>query len=112
MSLYKGVRIAKGHGILTVKGADSNLLDTSIADNEIITVALEEQQRNPQRKVILVSRDINMRVICDSIGLETEDYTNNQIVKDSESIFTGCATHLVDDRIIERFFFIFSKLVF
>ena len=103
-SLYKGVRIAKGHGILTVKGAESDLLDTSIADNEIITVALEEQQRSPGRKVILASRDINMRVKCDALGLLTEDYIINQVVKDTEHLYTGVKTHLVDEQIIDQFY--------
>jgi PhoH-like ATPase len=103
-SLYKGVRIAKGHGILTVKGAESDLLDISIADNEIITVALEEQQRTPGRKVILASRDINMRVKCDALGLLTEDYIINQVVKDTEHLYTGVKTHLVDEQIIDQFY--------
>ena len=103
-SLYKGVRIAKGKGIVTVKGAESNLLDTSIADNEIITVALEEKQRNEQRKVILVSRDINMRVKCDALNLLTEDYIINQVVKDTDHLYTGFKMHLVDDQIIDQFY--------
>ena len=103
-SLYKGVRIAKGKGIVTVKGAESNLLDTSVADNEIITVALEEKQRNEQRKVILVSRDINMRVKCDALNLLTEDYIINQVVKDTDHLYTGFKMHLVDDQIIDQFY--------
>jgi len=103
-SLYKGVRIAKGKGIVTVKGAESNLLDTSIADNEIITVALEEKQRNEQRKVILVSRDINMRVKCDALNLLTEDYIINQVVKNTDHLYTGFKMHLVDDQIIDQFY--------
>jgi len=103
-SLYKGVRIAKGKGIAVVKGAESSLLDTSIADNEIITVALEEQQRTPQRKVILVSRDINMRVKCDALGLLTEDYIINQVVANTDHLYTGFKKHLVDEQIIDQFY--------
>ena len=103
-SLYKGVRIAKGKGIAVVKGAESSLLDTSIADNEIITVALEEQQRTPQRKVILVSRDINMRVKCDALGLLTEDYIINQVVTNTDHLYTGFKKHLVDEQIIDQFY--------
>ena len=124
-SLYKGIRIDKGKGILTVRGIEAEpgekgvhnvtvsgtplvpartQLDTSIADNEIITVALQEKQQNPRRKVILVSRDINMRVKCDSLGLLTEDYIINQVVKTTEHLYTGYRTHLIDEQIIDQFY--------
>ena len=110
-SLFSGVRIRKGHGILYAWGVeplkDSGLpteLDSTIPDHLIISTALSVKKQHPARKVIMVSRDINMRVICDSLGLETEDYINHQIVKDSDSIYTGFTSHLVDDEIIDRFY--------
>jgi len=110
-SLFNGTRIRKGHGILYAWGVetlqDSGLpceLNPTIPDHLIIATALSVKKQHPGRKVILVSRDINMRVICDSLGLETEDYINNQIVKDSDSIYTGFTSHLVDDEIIDRFY--------
>tara|TARA_R110002020_G_scaffold74257_11_gene190184 strand:- start:333 stop:1673 length:1341 start_codon:yes stop_codon:yes gene_type:complete len=110
-SLFSGVRIRKGHGLLHAWGTEGlrksgfpKDLDPAIPDHLIISTALAVKNDHPDRKVIMVSRDINMRVICDSIGLETEDYINNQIVKDSESIYTGFASHLVDDQIIDRFY--------
>ena len=36
---------------------------------------------NPTRKTIVVTRDINMRVKCDSLGLVTEDYILNEYKK-------------------------------
>ena len=105
-SLYKGVRLGKGKGIVYVKKHNSllNELDLSIADNEIISVALEEMQTNPVRKVVVVSRDINMRVKCDALGLKTEDYITNQVVKDTEALYRGFRSHLVDDELIEQFY--------
>ena len=110
-SLFKGVRIRKGKGILYAWGTEAvqegelpQDLDKSIADHIIIATALAVKKRHPSQKVIMVSRDINMRVICDSIGLLTEDYINHQIVKDSDSIYTGFASRLVDDEIIDRFY--------
>ena len=70
----------------------------------IIAPALKAQ-RESTRKVILVSRDINMRVIADAVGLTSEDFQNNQVVDThSENIFEGYATILVDDQIIDRFY--------
>tara|TARA_R110000824_G_scaffold197409_16_gene380900 strand:- start:10755 stop:12071 length:1317 start_codon:yes stop_codon:yes gene_type:complete len=107
-SLYKGVRLAKGKGIVYVKLCKKeNLpedLDLSIPDNEIIAVALNQKDENPKRKTIVVTRDINMRVKCDSLGLITEDYHSNQAVKDTRHIYTGFTEHLVDEPILDRFY--------
>jgi PhoH-like ATPase len=54
--------------------------------------------------VIVVSRDINMRVKCDSIGLNAEDYVREQVVSDTIDIYTGFITHLVDDQTIDQFY--------
>ena len=73
-------------------------LDVSIPDNEIIGVALNQKDENPKRKVIVVTRDINMRVKCDSLLVSiTEDFQSNQVVKDTSHIYTGFTEHLVDE---------------
>jgi len=105
-SLQKGVKICKGKGYVTVKNPEGLLsqLDMAIADNEIITVALGEKEKNPKRKVILVSRDINMRVKCDALGLLTEDYVVNQVIKNTDHLYTGFKKHLVDEQIVDQFY--------
>ena len=45
-----------------------------------------------------------MRVIADAVGLQSEDFQNNQIVDNSEKIFTGFATIAVDDQIVDNFY--------
>jgi PhoH-like ATPase len=109
-SLDKGVRIRKGLGIIKSISAAGILpedlptdLDTKIADHLIIATAIKAQ-RESDRKVILVSRDINMRVIADAVGLTSEDFQNNQIVDTSENIFTGYSTVVVDDQTIDQFY--------
>jgi len=107
-SLYKGIRIGKGMGLLYVKQCEHRGLpdgfDLRIPDNTIIGVALNEKGKNPKRKVIIVSRDINMRVKCDSLDLMCEDYVINQVVKDTEALYKGFRTHLVDDQLIDQFY--------
>ena len=107
-SLLKGVRLAKRKGIIYAKGYEKSVLppDFNInnADNEIIGVALTEKNNNPEMKIIVVSRDINMRVKCDALGITCEGYVDNQVVKDREQIYSGFVSHLVDDQIIDRFY--------
>ena len=78
-SLQKGVRIEKGKGLIYTKGYNIEYLpegfDPKHPDNQIICVALTEKRENPKKKVIVVSRDINMRVKCDAIGIECEERT-------------------------------------
>ena len=107
-NLHKGVRINRGKGILSVRGYDLEDLpvscDIESADNEILTTALTEMKKNPKRKVILVTRDINMRVKCDSLEIITEDYATNKVVTDEKHLFTGLKKHLVDDQLIDQFY--------
>ena len=109
-SLDKGVRIRKGLGMIKAISAagiqPQDLpcdLDIKVPDHLIIATALKAQREN-SRNVILVSRDINMRVIADAVGLTSEDFQNNQVVDNSENIYEGCATVLVDDQTIDRFY--------
>jgi PhoH-like ATPase len=54
--------------------------------------------------MIVVSRDINMRVICDSIGMTAEDYITERAAESSDQLYSGFIEHLVDDQIIDRFY--------
>ena len=63
------------------------------ADNQILGVvqSLREQQQasgNP-REVVLVSKDINMRVKARALGLPAEDYTNDKTLEDGDLLYTG-----------------------
>tara|TARA_R110000824_G_scaffold139366_8_gene304441 strand:- start:19073 stop:20383 length:1311 start_codon:yes stop_codon:yes gene_type:complete len=107
-SLHTGVRIEKGKGVLYVKMYDANLmplgLDETDADNQIITTAITEKYNDPKRKVLVVSRDINMRIKCDAVQILTEDYVEDQVVSTVEELYEGYRTHLVDSQIIDRFY--------
>ena len=107
-SLYKGVKLGDGRGKLYVKLCVADELpgdlDISIPDNEIIGVALNQKSAHPRTKVIVVTRDINMRVKCDALGLATEDYLTDQVIQDTSHIYTGFVEHLVDEPVLDRFY--------
>jgi len=107
-NLHKGVRLARGKGILSVRGYKIEDIppgcDLKSADNEIIGTAITEKKKNPKRKVIVITRDINMRVKCDSLEIQTEDYIPNKIVNKVEQLYTGFKKHLVDDQIVDQFY--------
>jgi PhoH-like ATPase len=107
-SLKKGVRIAKGKGIVFARTHVLSLLpsefDRDDPDNTIISTALAEKEENPNKKVVVVTRDINMRIKCDALGLPSEDYQTDQAVTDSELLYSGFVKYLVDDQIINQFY--------
>ncbi len=110
-SLEKGIRIDKGKGILKVISftdlkevifpAD---LDLRHPDHIIIATAKSIQASQGNRKTIVVSRDINMRVICDSIGVQAEDYISEKAVTSSEELYNGFIVVNIDDEVIDRFY--------
>ena len=107
-NLHKGIRIDKGLGIIRAVYSDVSTLppemDKRDPDNIIIAAALAEKKENPNKKVIIVSLDINLRVRCDALGIDCEGYDENQVVKREENIYTGFTKHLVDDQTIDQFY--------
>jgi predicted ribonuclease YlaK/intein/homing endonuclease len=107
-SLQKGVKIKKGLGTIMVKGFDPevlpNELSVSDSDNQIIATALTELKLDSSKKVAVVSRDINMRVKCDALGIPAEDYFSGKIINNAHEIYTGYKEILVDDADIDRFY--------
>lgn len=107
-NLKLGVRLGRGKGILkVVDHAPEKMsphLNPEVPDNLIISTALAEMDLNPRRKVVLVSRDINMRVICDSLGIMAEDYNEAKIIKCQTDLYSGFSSVLVDDQFIDQFY--------
>ena len=64
-------------------------LPTAKADNQIIAVANHLSAKFPQRPVILVTKDINMRIKARALGLEAQDYFNDKVLEDSDLLYSG-----------------------
>lgn len=109
-SLNKGIRLGKGMGVIKVIQLDPERLtecpdiDLKDSDNEIICCVFQEQATAPRRKHIVVSRDVNMRVKCDSLGVLCEDYIRSKVVKDTSELYTGFSSVLVDDEVIDQLY--------
>ena len=59
------------------------------ADNVILGVALHLKQKFPKREVVLVSKDINMRIKAHAVGIPAEDYFNDKVLEDTDLLYTG-----------------------
>src|SRR6185437_14663167 len=59
------------------------------ADNQILAVVKELAERESSRDVILVSKDINMRIKARALGIAAEDYFNDKVLEDTELLYPG-----------------------
>jgi PhoH-like ATPase len=59
------------------------------ADNQILGVVQSLRDQFPGRDVMLVSKDINMRVKARALGLPAEDYFNDKTLEDGDLLYTG-----------------------
>jgi PhoH-like ATPase len=88
--LNKGVGLDNG-GILRivfqeVGGAPLPFGNNSV-DNRIIRQAMAIQQAEPKNRAILVTKDINLRIKADSLGLPAEDYESDRVLL--TDLYTG-----------------------
>jgi PhoH-like ATPase len=59
------------------------------ADNQILGVVKSLREQQPGRDIVLVSKDINMRVKARALGLPAEDYQNDKTLDDGDLLYTG-----------------------
>jgi PhoH-like ATPase len=70
-------------------GVDANkVFGEKKADHNIINAALALKHTEGNRKVVLVSKDINLRLKAKSLGIQAEDYMTGKL-KDIDSLYTG-----------------------
>jgi PhoH-like ATPase len=59
------------------------------ADNQILGVVEALRKEYAPREVVLVSKDINMRVKARALGLATDDYQNDKTLEDGDLLYSG-----------------------
>jgi len=62
-----------------------NGLSRPTPDNTLLGVTLDLGRRHPEAHVILVSKDINLRIKAFALGVRAEPYTNDQVLEDAAS---------------------------
>ena len=114
--------LLRGHGPLneevTVPGTDQTIrvelrvpklddlkdLDFIRGDNRIIATAVHLKRNNPEKKVKVITKDINLRVKCDALGIHAEDYFNDHLDLGSTGEYKGWQTVHLNDRDIDSFY--------
>jgi len=107
-SLSEGIDLENG-GTLTILGSEQitcpfpSDLDRSSVDNVILamTKCLQETR---EEKVVLVTKDINVRVKCDALGINCEDFNKHKIIEKSEGLYTGVRRVDAPQSLIDRIY--------
>jgi PhoH-like ATPase len=85
----------KGHGMIKIEMHQNSKIDAEKvfgerkADHRILNTALYISEHYPERKVIMVTKDINLRIKAKSLGLNAEDYETGKIKDVNEQLYTG-----------------------
>ena len=106
-SLFKGVPLDNANGkpagtlqVIAGEGTVVEGMDMSQPDNRILRVAFMLHKENPS--VILISKDINLRLKADSLGVPVEDFERQRV--NFDELFSGECEMEVSPQSIEDFY--------
>ena len=103
--LNKGVKLENGGALRIVfheKNGDATLpFGNNSVDNRIIGQAMAIQKREPKCPAILVTKDINLRIKADSLGLPAEDYETDRVLL--TELYTGMIELTITAEKMSRF---------
>ncbi|WP_295995360.1 PhoH family protein [Rugamonas sp.] len=94
-----GNKDAKGRLFFQTRLQSADLpvgLPVGKADNQILAVVRSLESEQEGRPVVLVSKDINMRIKARALGLPAEDYFNDHVLEDTDLLYSGIV-QLPDD---------------
>ena len=60
-----------------------------LPDNQILASILHLHEQHPQTEIVLVSKDINLRIKASIFGVPAEDYENDRALDDFSLLYTG-----------------------
>ncbi len=87
-----GTKQATGRLFLQTEAIQGDLparLASGKTDNQILGVVKHLQEQHERRQVILVSKDINMRIKARALALAAEDYFSDKVLEDTDLLYTG-----------------------
>jgi len=79
-------------------------LDPHKPDNQVIALTLQLKEEHPSTPVILVSKDINVRVKADALNLAAQDYETDKVVVNEDDLYSGMTTLEVTPEEIDDFY--------
>jgi PhoH-like ATPase len=92
-----------GHLFVALTGRElpDAVLDRSKADSRILSVAMGWKERSDSPTIFL-TKDVNLRVRADALGLQTEDYENDKV--EVSEVYTGVREVVLPSADVDRFY--------
>jgi PhoH-like ATPase len=111
-SLCEAVKINPKGGELTVVLCANLMpqphLDFSLADDRILSIALQLKDgtsiHGKMDEVVLVTKDINLAVKAEALGLEAKDFNSDKLVESASDLYKGCVRLQGSASIIDRLY--------
>ncbi len=102
--LCDGVPLGEGLGNvyipLTRKAVDLGVTVGNRADNEILKIAVDLTKEMGDKVVVFITKDTNLRIKADALGVPSEDYENDKI--QLEDLYSGSADYYTTSDIIAQ----------
>ncbi|HET9232879.1 MAG TPA: PhoH family protein [Candidatus Eisenbacteria bacterium] len=105
-NLSTGVRLESGGTLCVTLGEDGESLEprngrSSLSvDNLLLSLALKMRQQEEGRPVVLVTKDTNLRIKADALGLRAEDYETDRV--NPGDLYHGAAELFLDPKDVRR----------
>jgi PhoH-like ATPase len=106
-SLTEGVNLPQG-GRLYVKSVSPHMLERVPRDFKeharetlLLATVLQVRQEMGERPTILVTKDLNVRIKADALGIKVVDYESDKVA--IEELYSGMVTHDVPASVLEEF---------
>ena len=107
-NLHQGVVLPSG-GTIKIVPISKDIIeqlpveikDLNKPDNAIIAVAYDLKFN---KNAIIVSKDVNVRVKCDALGVAAEDYLSLRVATEQDKLYRGCITIDVTPEDIDNFY--------
>lgn len=104
-TVAEGVPLPNG-GILKVSFVEHDLpksmADGGLMDNRILAVAIEARKRDPGTQTVFITKDTNLRIRADALGLLAQDFEPERV--EISELYSGLAEHTVSADVIDQLY--------
>src|SRR5262245_58260234 len=104
-SLKEGVPLPHG-GLIRVNFTDRELplsmADSNLMDNRILAVAIDLMEKEPETQAVFITKDTNLRIRADALGLIAEDYDAERV--EITELYTGFTERLVPKDLVDQMY--------
>jgi len=104
-SLAEGVPLPNGGTIrvlFTTRELSHGMANGNLMDNRILSVAIDLMENEPGMQAVFITKDTNLRIRADALGLRAEDYDTERV--EISELYTGHTELLVPGEVVDQMY--------